>query len=172
MSTPPLSESFEILFSDCAPTSDSLSLSPLRVPPVQDFTYGKLVLTKSSADGGSPPFCLDSGQGYYNSIVEIRPCEFDRSGPDDGGQGWVKLTSGGFKHSSLCLALSLNQFRLQPCTKTDTTQSFTLLSNGLLHHKASRKCVAPAGSAPSLYPVLEDCDLSNPSPNMLWQFRT
>lgn len=50
--------------------------SPSRAPPIQDFTYGKLVL-----GGGSS--CLDSVNGFHNSVVEIRECGAGESDPAD-----------------------------------------------------------------------------------------
>jgi hypothetical protein len=86
-------------------------------------------------------------------------------------QSFAKLVHGGLKRSTLCLTLELNKFLLSPCSSKDSSQRFELLENGLLYHRPSLKCVT--SQATSSLPYLQDCDITNPSPDIaLWEYRT
>ena len=47
----------------------------IRVPSIQDVTYGRLIHGKGS--------CLDSVNGFYNSVVKLVSCRSTFSGPGD-----------------------------------------------------------------------------------------
>ncbi len=46
---------------------------------MQDFTYGKLMLREE----GEGPKCLDSMNGFHNTVVEMGDCRGETSGPED-----------------------------------------------------------------------------------------
>ena len=50
---------------------------------MQDFTYGKLILGGRDGERGGASGCLDSMNGFHNSIVEMRDCKHEPTGPED-----------------------------------------------------------------------------------------
>ncbi len=86
----------------------------------------------------------------------------------------MKLTSGGFKHGSLCLTVDSNVLRLTACTvKTNAAQQFQLLPSGLLYHAPSRQCLTERHSPSPSSPELVPCSESDPAPrrSLTWEFR-
>lgn len=89
-------------------------------------------------------------------------------------QGWVLLSSGGIKHSSLCLTLESHGIVLLSCNKGDAAQRFDLLPNGLLYHRSAQLCLTSHTSSSSSLATMGACSASDPSPplTMTWRFRT
>lgn len=87
-------------------------------------------------------------------------------------QGWVMTAGGRIKHATLCLALKQNSLLLNTCTKNDTAQAFELLSNGLVWHKPSLRCLARSMSSTSHLRLAEcrgETD-KDPQIDLVWRF--